>query len=181
MFHLDEYCGLPETHGASFRKYLRERLFSKLSPQCKAVHYLDPDKVKEYASLLAYDAIDIACIGIGENGHIAFNDPPPGGADFHDPLLVKKVALDDACRQQQHNEGWFPTLADVPTHAITLTVPAVMRCAAISCVVPDGRKAMAVRGTLNDPISTACPATILRTHPACTLWLDPPAASLIPK
>ena len=137
--------------------------------------------MKEYASLLAYDAIDIACIGIGENGHIAFNDPPPGGADFHDPLLVKKVALDDACRQQQHGEGWFPTLADVPTHAITLTVPAIMRCAAISCVVPDGRKAMAVRGTLNDPISTACPATILRTHPACTLWLDPPAASLIPK
>ena len=178
-FHLDEYVGLPETHGASFRKYLKERLFSKLSPQCKTVHYVDPNKVNEYASLLAYDAIDVACIGIGENGHIAFNDPPPGGADFFDQVLVKKVALDEACRLQQLGEGWFPSLADVPTHAITLTVPAIMRCAAISCVVPDDRKAKAVRGTLYDPVSTACPGTILRTHPDCTLWIDPPAASLI--
>ena len=171
-FHLDEYCDLPETHGASFRKYLRERLFSKLSPQPAAVHYLDPARIREYDARLAADGIDLACIGIGENGHIAFNDPPPGGADFDDPVLVKRVALDDACRKQQLGEGWFATLADVPTHAITLTVPAIMRAASISCVVPDERKAAAVRSTLHAPVSTACPATILRRHRDCTLWLD---------
>ena len=100
-------------------------------------------------------------------------------ADFHDPLLVKQVALDVACRQQQLGEGWFPSLADVPTHAITLTVPAIMRARAISCVVPDERKAVAVRGCVCDEISTACPATILRTHPECVLFLDQPSASLL--
>ena len=178
-FHLDEYCGLPETHGASFRKYLRERLFSKLTPQPAKVHYLDPATVKAYDELLAADDIDLACIGIGENGHVAFNDPPPGGADFADPVLVKKVALDDACRRQQLGEGWFKTLADVPTHAITLTVPAIMRARTISCVVPDERKAQAVRDTMASAISTACPATILRTHSDCMLWLDKPSASLL--
>ena len=176
FFHLDEYF-LPETHGASFRKYLRDRLFSKLKPQPAKVNYVDPAAPDKYASLLAADAIDLACIGIGENGHIAFNDPPV--ADFNDPLLVKKVALDDACRQQQFGEGWFPTLADVPTHAITLTVPAIMRAKAISCVVPDERKAVAVRGCMRDPIGTACPATILRSHPECVLFLDRPSASLL--
>ena len=173
-FHLDEYCGLPDTHGASFRKYLHDRLFSQLSPAAAAVHYLDPSKATEYAALLAADSIDLACIGIGENGHIAFNDPPV--ADFADPLLVKKVELDDACRRQQLGEGWFPSLEAVPTHAMTLTVPAIMRCDVISCVVPDARKAPAVRATMQDEVSTACPATVLRTHPDCTLWLDTPAA-----
>ena len=125
-FHLDEYVGLPITHGASFRKYLKERLFSKMSPPPKAVHYLEESAVIAYQGALAEDDIDLACIGIGENGHIAFNDPPPAGAaDFDDPFLVKKVPLDEACRKQQLGEGWFPTLADVPTHAITLTVPAI--------------------------------------------------------
>ena len=178
-FHLDEYVGLPETHGASFRKYLKERLFSKMSPPPAHVYYLDPQCATEYAQALADTEIDLACIGIGENGHIAFNDPPPGGADFADPLLVKQVVLDEACRKQQLGEGWFPTLADVPTHAITLTVPAIMRCKRISCVVPDARKARAVHATLNDPISVQCPATILRTHPECKLWLDEPSASLL--
>ena len=178
-FHLDEYVGLPETHGASFRKYLRERLFSKLSPPPAAVNYLDPDDPDAYAARLGARAIDLACIGIGENGHIAFNDPPPGGCDFADPKLVKQVPLDLACRQQQLGEGWFASLADVPTHAITLTVPAIMRCERFSCVVPDERKALAVRGTLHEPIAPSCPATILRTHPACTLWLDAASASML--
>lgn len=180
FFHLDEYCDLPETHGASFRKYLKERLFSKLSPAPKAVHYLDPAKTAEYALTLTADDVDVACIGIGENGHIAFNDPPPGGADFNDPVYVKKVALDEACRKQQLGEGWFGSMAEVPTHAITLTVPAIMRAKVISCVVPDARKAVAVHDTMMDAISTACPATILRTHSACTFWLDEAAAGLLP-
>ena len=141
------------------------------------MNYLDPAKMDEYAARLAEAPIDLACIGIGENGHIAFNDPPV--ADFSDPKLVKKVELDEACRKQQLAEGWFPTMADVPTHAATLTVPAIMRCHAISCVVPDARKAVAVKGTLHDPISTACPATILRTHQECMLWVDTAAASLL--
>ena len=179
FFHLDEYCDLPATHGASFRKYLQERLFTKLQPAPKAVHYLDPISPSKYEELLAEGAIDMACIGIGENGHIAFNDPPPGGADFADPRLVKKVRLDEACRKQQLGEGWFKTLSDVPTHAITLTVPAIMRAEKISCVVPDRRKAEAVRATMHAAISEAVPATILRTHNDCTLWLDEPAASLL--
>lgn len=177
FFHLDEYVGLPETHGASFRKYLKERLFSKLKPAAAKVNLVDPDRIEEYDRLLAEADIDLACIGIGENGHIAFNDPPPGGADFSDRVLVKKVALDDACRKQQLGEGWFPNLDAVPTHAITLTVPAIMRAHAISCVVPDKRKAKAVHDTLHCPISEACPATILRTHPDVTLWLDTASAS----
>jgi glucosamine-6-phosphate deaminase len=178
-FHLDEYVGLPISHGASFRKYLKERLFSKMDPPPAAVHYLDPEDVSGYEAALAAGDIDLANIGIGENGHIAFNDPPPGGCDFHDARLAKKVPLDTACRQQQLGEGWFATLDEVPTHAITLTVPAIMRCKRISCVVPDERKAKAVRGTLKDPISESCPGTILRTHPDCRLWLDTASAALL--
>ena len=180
FFHLDEYCDLPADHPASFRKYLRDRLFSKLQPAAAAVHYLDPACTDEYAAQLAADVVDLACIGIGENGHIAFNDPPPGGADFEDSLLVKRVALDEACRTQQLGEGWFPKLSDVPTHAITLTIPAIMRCAVLSCVVPDERKAAAVAAALGDSISVACPASILRQHTACTMWLDEASASLLP-
>lgn len=179
-FHLDEYVGLPDDHGASFRKYLRERLFDKMKPQPKKVNYLHEREMIQYAGWLADDEIDLACIGIGENGHIAFNDPPPaGGADFDDPFLVKKVPLDEACRKQQLGEGWFKTLGEVPTHAITLTVPAMMRAKSISCVVPDERKAVAVQMALKSEISTACPATILRNHPDCVLWLDEKSASLL--
>jgi len=179
VFHLDEYKGLSDQHPASFRKYLRERILEQVRPA--AVHYLVGDaqdadaEALRYEKLLKAQAIDVACIGIGENGHIAFNDPPV--ADFTDPRLVKVVELDDACRRQQLGEGWFPSLEAVPTHALSLTVPAIMRCKVISCVVPDARKADAVYNTVHSPISTTCPASILRTHPNAILFLDPPAAS----
>mgnify|MGYP005857431933 CR=1 FL=1 len=179
VFHLDEYMGMPITHPASFRKYLKERILDNVQP--KVVHYLQGDaddieaEVKRYEELLQSHPVDVACIGIGENGHIAFNDPPV--ADFNDPKLVKVVELDEGCRKQQLGEGWFPTFDDVPTHALSLTIPAIMHCKHISCVVPDERKAEAVHNTLNAEISTACPATVLRTHPNAILYIDEGAAS----
>lgn len=181
IFHLDEYVGMTEQHPASFRKYLKERFIAYIQP--KSVFFLNgnaPDPLKEagrYASLLKEVEIDLACIGIGENGHIAFNDPPV--ADFHDPELVKIVELDTDCRKQQLGEGWFPTLEDVPTHALSLTVPGIMRAKKISCVVPDERKANAIYHTIHDKISEKCPATILRTHENCTLFLDEPSANQV--
>jgi glucosamine-6-phosphate deaminase len=179
VFHLDEYKDLPESHPASFRKYLKERIINTVKP--KQAHFLDGDTGDAEAEVLRYEAllrehpIDIACIGIGENGHIAFNDPPV--ADFNDPKLVKVVELDEACRKQQLGEGWFPTFDDVPTYALTLTITAIMNCKTISCVVPDERKADAVYNTLNGEISTACPATILRKHSDTVLYLDKDSAS----
>ncbi len=179
VFHLDEYLGMPVTHPASFRKYLKERILDKVQP--KKVYYLEGDApdieatVAQYEELLRNHPIEVACIGIGENGHIAFNDPPV--ADFNDPKLVKVVELDDACRKQQLGEGWFPTFDDVPTHALSLTISAIMACKHISCVVPDERKAEAVLNTVNAEISTACPATILRTHPDTILYLEKKSAS----
>ncbi len=179
VFHLDEYYGMPVTHPASFRRYLKERILDEVVP--KEVHYLEGDavdiegEVKKYEALLRSHPIDVACIGIGENGHIAFNDPPV--ADFDDPKWVKVVELDHECRMQQLGEGWFPTLDDVPGYALTLTIPAIMSSRYISCVVPDQRKATAVYNTLFNEISTACPATILRKHPDVTLFLDSFAAS----
>ncbi|MBM1105481.1 glucosamine-6-phosphate deaminase [Aurantibacter crassamenti] len=181
VFHLDEYIGISEEHPASFRKYLKERILNAVAP--KKVYYLegdanDLDKVMEdYAAELRAHPIDIACIGIGENGHIAFNDPPI--ADFNDPKLVKIADLDDACRNQQLGEGWFPTFDDVPKQALSLTIPAIMSCKTISCVVPDERKSDAVRNTLYNEVSTSCPATILRTHSDTTLFLDQNSASKI--
>ena len=179
-FHLDEYVGLKngENHPASFRKYLKDRLFDKLQPPCKQINYVEPDRYEEYESLLKSVEIDLACIGIGENGHIAFNDPPV--ADFNDPKLVKVVELDEACRLQQVGEGWFDTLSDAPLKAITLTIPAIMRAKIISCVVPDQRKAAAVRDTLMGDVSCMCPASILTQHHDCILWLDTQSASLVP-
>ena len=179
VFHLDEYKGIPDTHPASFRRYLKERILNAAVPQ--AIYFLNGDvedleqEMKQYAEALKKHPIDVACIGIGENGHIAFNDPPV--ADFNDPQWVKLVDLDTACRKQQLGEGWFPSLEAVPKEAITLTIPAIMNCKAISCVVPDHRKARAVYHTLNSEISTDCPATILRTHPETILFLDTPSAS----
>ncbi|MCF6332836.1 MAG: glucosamine-6-phosphate deaminase [Draconibacterium sp.] len=179
VFHLDEYKDLSETHPASFRKYLKERILEKVQP--KKVYYLNGDaedidtEVSRYEELLKTHPIDIACIGIGENGHIAFNDPPV--ADFKDPKLVKVVELDEACRKQQLGEGWFPTFEEVPTHALSLTISAIMNCKAICCVVPDIRKAEAVFNTINAEISTACPATILRSHADTILYLDKNSAS----
>jgi len=174
IFHLDEYKGMPETHPASFRKYLKERIVEKIHP--KQVFYLNGDAPDPEAEALRYERLlknyptDIACIGIGENGHIAFNDPPV--ANFNDSKMVKIVKLDEACRNQQLGEGWFETLVDVPAYALTLTVPAIMASKTISCLVPDERKAQAVYNTLNREISTACPATILRKHPNAILFLD---------
>ncbi len=179
VFHLDEYKGLPETHPASFRRYLKERILENVKP--KTVYYLNGDaadaekEAARYEELLKEHPIDVACIGIGENGHIAFNDPPV--ADFNDPRLVKVVELDEACRKQQLGEGWFPAFDDVPAHALSLTIPAIMGCRSINCMVPDERKAGAVYNTLNAEVSTDCPATILRTHPDAVLYLDNGSAS----
>ena len=181
VFHLDEYKGISESHPASFRKYLKERILNKVAP--KKIYFLNGDaanlqlEIKNYEEALKAHSIDIACIGIGENGHIAFNDPAV--ADFKDPKLVKVVELDEACRNQQLGEGWFPTFADVPKEAVTLTISAIMNCKAISCVVPDERKAQAVYNSLYGDISTSCPASILRTHPETVLFLDKASASLI--
>jgi glucosamine-6-phosphate deaminase len=177
---LDEYKGISEQHPASFRKYLKERILNMVKPG--KVYLINgeaenmDEMLNEYATLLASHPIDVACIGIGENGHIAFNDPP---ADFNDPRLIKIVKLDQACRQQQLGEGWFPTFDDVPEEAVSLTIPAIMNCETISCVVPDERKAKAVYNTLFGQISTSCPASVLRRHPNAVLFLDFPAASKI--
>ncbi|HEX6972091.1 MAG TPA: glucosamine-6-phosphate deaminase [Limnochordia bacterium] len=178
-FHLDEYLGMSADHPASFRRWLIERIQRPLRPG--AFHFLQgdaPDAQAEcarYAALLEANPIDIGFVGIGENGHIAFNDPPV--ADFDDPARVKVVTLDEACRRQQLGEGWFPTLDAVPTHALSLTVPAIMAFARIVSVVPEARKADAVRAALEGPLSTACPASILRTHPHAILFLDRDSAA----
>jgi glucosamine-6-phosphate deaminase len=181
VFHLDEYAGMSPQHPASFRKYLKERILDYIRPG--RVYFLEGDaenlmeEVRRYGNLLKKVDIDLACIGIGENGHIAFNDPPV--ADFNDPELVKIVKLDEACRLQQLGEGWFPSLNDVPSHALSLTVTGIMRSERISCMVPDKRKAEAVYQALYGPVSERCPASILRTHRDCTLFLDAKSAGRI--
>lgn len=179
VFHLDEYKDLSVQHPASFRKYLKERILDQVKPG--KVYLINGDaanlneEIEAYEKLLREHPVDVACIGIGENGHIAFNDPPV--ADFNDPRWVKVVRLDHGCRMQQLGEGWFATLDDVPKEAVSLTITAIMNCKTISCVVPDERKAEAVYHTLHSEITTACPATILRKHPNTILFLDKPAAS----
>jgi glucosamine-6-phosphate deaminase len=179
-FHLDEYLNLPVDHPASFRKYLRERLFNHLS--FKAVHLLDGTaddaqaECRRYGALLAEAPIDLACIGIGENAHLAFNDPP---ADFETSALVHVVNLDDACRMQQVGEGHFPDLASVPTQALSLSIPAILQAKTISCVVPDSRKANAVHCALYGPQTPTCPASILRKHTNTRLYLDIHSAALL--
>ena len=181
VFHLDEYKGISDQHPASFRKYLKDRILDEVAP--KKIYFLNGDadnldrEMNDYAEQLKKHPIDIACIGIGENGHIAFNDPPV--ADFNDPKLVKLVTLDDDCRNQQLGEGWFPTFEDVPKEALTLTIPAIMSSQTISCVVPDERKAKAIYNTMYAEIETTCPATILRTHSNTRLFLDHASASKI--
>lgn len=179
-FHLDEYLGLPADHPASFRRYLRERLFDRLP--FGTVHLLDGNaadprqECARYAALLAAQPIDVACIGIGENGHLAFNDPP---ADFEAAHAVNVVTLDAACRRQQVGEGHFPTLDDVPPQALSLSIPAILAAQTISCVAPEQRKAAAVREALEGPLSPQCPASALRQHGDCHLYLDPASASLL--
>lgn len=173
-FHMDEYIGIEKDAPQAFSNFLKDKIFDKFS--FKSVNYIDvsaTDAEKEsarYAALLEANPIDVVCMGIGENGHIAFNDPPV--ADFNDEKLVKKVELERACRQQQVNDGCFKALEDVPKYALTLTIPALMAGKYIYCVVPGDTKTTAVTNTVKDEISTACPATILRTHDNATLYVD---------
>ena len=179
IFHMDEYVGLPATHPASFRNYQQRLLLSQVTPAVfHGIRGEAPNPEAEcarYAALLAEAPIDLVCMGIGENGHIAFNDPPV--ADFADPLKVKIVKLDEICRQQQVNDGCFPNLDSVPRQAITLTCPTLVSGRTLVCVVPGPRKAAAVAATLRGTISPACPASILRSHPAATLFVDEAAAA----
>ncbi len=181
VFHMDDYIGLTGSHPQSFRHYLHSHLLRHI--EVKAFHPIvaeDPDieaACLKYAALLSERPIDLICLGIGENGHIAFNDPPV--ADFDDRKLIKKVALDDACRHQQVHDGCFPSFADVPAHALTLTIPVFRRARRLSVHVPGPRKAGAIRDTITAPITPACPATILRTHPHATLFVDRESASLL--
>ena len=177
-FHLDEYVGLPITHGASFRGYLQERLFSKVTPSFKAVNLLDPAELGAYEAALRAGPIDLACIGIGENGHLAFNDPP---CVFDEEKLVKIVDLPVSCRQQQVGEGWFASVDEAPAQAATLTMPAIMRAERLSVVCPDERKADAVLAATEGPLTADCPASALRNHAHVVLWLDAPAASKLSK
>ena len=181
-FHLDEYVGLPVTHRASFRAYLRQRFAGALPMPLRAFVEVDGEAADLAAEcdrlkrLIDAAPIDVACVGIGENGHLAFNDPP---ADFdaEDPFLV--ITLDEACRRQQLGEGWFPTLDAVPKRALTMSVPQIMSSAAIVNVVPDLRKAEAVKNALEGPLTNMCPASILMTHPDCHTFLDDASASLL--
>jgi glucosamine-6-phosphate deaminase len=183
-FHMDEYLGIGGDHPVSFRRYLQEHLFRLVG--------LAPDRLRlipgeqgerplrtclDYEDILRAEPTDIVCAGIGENGHLAFNDPPV--ADFLDPVLVKVVRLDAACRNQQLNDGGFERLADVPTHGYTLTIPALLRAPVVSVIVPGPRKANAVLNTLRGPINEACPATALRRHQGAKLYLDRDAARLV--
>lgn len=173
-FHMDEYCGLDPAAPQAFGNFLERGLFAHVP--LKAVHYLreagnTPEEIcVNYGKLLEAYPADIVCLGIGENGHIAFNDPP---ADFEDKKLVKIVELDPVCRQQQVNDGCFSSLEQVPTHAVTLTVPALCRGRRMFCVVPGALKAEAVRRTCEGPVGEACPATALRRHGGAVLYLDP--------
>jgi len=179
-FHMDEYIGLPADAPQRFSLYLKERVFDRVSFATVHLLGLQPPELEceYYANLLAgkgssatrNPSIDVVCLGIGENGHIAFNDPPV--ADFDDPQLVKIVTLDEPCRRQQVNDGCFPDIDAVPKTAVTLTIPALMRGATHICSVPGPTKREAVHATLHDEISTRCPATILRRHEDCTLFLD---------
>lgn len=172
-FHMDEYIGLHPDAGQLFSQYLEERLFSKV--KMKKVWLINGNgdvaaEAQRYASLLEESPIDIICLGIGENGHIAFNDPSV--ADFNDPLVVKEVLLDLSCRIQQVNEGCFDTLEKVPARALTLTIPLFLRTPHLYCVVPGSSKKNAVAQTLNGPITTDCPASVLQTHPGCHFYFD---------
>ena len=180
MFHLDEYTGISASHPASFRRYLRERLVDRVQPG--EVHFIrgeapDPRaECRRISDLIGQGPIDVAFIGIGENGHLAFNDPP---ADFEtgEPYIL--VTLDTACRQQQVSEGWFATIDDVPAHAISMSIRQIMSAESIVCTVPGIRKAEAVRNCVEGQVTPLHPSSILRTHADCHLYLDLDSASLL--
>ena len=172
-FHMDEYHTLPATAPQRFGPWLKRVLFDRVP--IGAVHLMTPEPdaaacIRDYTRLLAEAPIDFVCLGIGVNGHLAFNDPPV--ADFSDPVDVKIIELDPICRRQQADDGGFRSIEEVPRTALTLTIPRLLRADRLFCVVPGPAKRDAVRRTLNDPIGEACPATVLRTHPACTLYGD---------
>lgn len=180
MFHLDEYIGLPITFPASFRKYLKERFIEKV-PALKEAHLINGEanaeiECKRLGELILQHPIDVALVGIGENGHLAFNDPP---ADFdtEQPYIV--VELDELCRKQQLGEGWFDTLEDVPRQAISMSIKQILRSRNIICSVPDERKARAVKNTVEERVSNLYPASILQLHPNCTCFLDTCSAALL--
>lgn len=181
MFHLDEYVDLPETHPASFRKYLKERFEEKV-PELKDAHYIQADsgdpeeECRQLSHLISEVEIDVALVGIGENGHLAFNDPP-GDFNTEKPYIV--VELDKACRRQQMGEGWFDTIEDVPKRAISMSIKQILKSKSIICSVPDKRKAEAVKNCLEGEVSNMHPASVLQNHNDCTIYLDTESASLL--
>ena len=178
VFHLDEYVGLPEDHPAGFRKYLRERFIAKLPTAPKKFYPVSKEGMAELGAILKQTTIDVAFVGIGENGHLAFNDPP---ADFDSDEAYLIIELDEKCRRQQLGEGWFKTFEDVPTHAVSMAIKQIMMSKAIICSVPDARKAEAVAGAVEGPLSNLCPSSIMQMHPECWLYLDPDSAKLLKK
>lgn len=180
-FHLDEYVGIAADHPSSFRYWIRHNFVNRMRP--RSIHYIEgdaadlDDRVQEYGRRLLAEPVDLAFVGIGENGHIAFNDPHV--ADFNDPAPVKRVALDDACRRQQVGEGHFPDLPSVPREAITVTCSGLFRAERWICCVPDRRKAAAVKGSLEGVVSPTCPGTLVRKHPSAAVFLDAESASLL--
>ena len=180
VFHMDEYVGIGEDHPASFRRWIRERIVTPARP--RAAHYLDglapPEgEAVRYAGLLDRHPLDLCCLGIGENGHLAFNDPPV--ADFEDPLDVKVVTLERACRLQQVGEGHFATESDVPARAVTVTIPTLLRAGKVLAIVPESRKAEPVRAAFEGPVTTECPASILQRTPNASVFLDPDSSALL--
>ena len=180
MFHLDEYIGLPITHPASFRKYLQERFLSKVPP-LKAAYLINGEadakaECERIGALISKHPIDVALVGIGENGHLAFNDPP---ADFETEQPYIIVELDEPCRKQQLGEGWFKSFEEVPKQAISMSVKQILKSKHIICSVPDERKAVAVKNSLEQQISNLYPASILQQHTACTLYLDKFSSALL--
>jgi glucosamine-6-phosphate deaminase len=180
MFHLDEYIGLPITSNASFRKYLKERFIDHVTG-LKQAHLINGEgnaalECNRLGKLMTGHPIDVALVGIGENGHLAFNDPP---ADFNttEPYII--VQLDEACRKQQLGEGWFDSLEAVPKQAISMSIQQILKSKYILCSVPDRRKADAVKNCVEEPVSNLNPASILQLHPNCTLYLDESSAALL--
>ena len=180
MYHLDEYIGFGADHPASFRRYLKERLVDVVHPG--KVHYIQGEaddsaaECRRVGDIISRDNIDVAFVGIGENGHLAFNDPP---ADFDTEAPFIIVELDDACRQQQFGEGWFASLEDVPKKAISMSIRQIMKSETIICTVPDKRKARAVKECFEGDVSPMHPASVLRKHPGAFVYLDEDAASLL--
>jgi glucosamine-6-phosphate deaminase len=181
VFHMDEYVGVGPDHPAGFQRWIRERIVEPAQP--RAAYYVeglgDPEvECARYARLLRDHPLDLCCLGVGENGHLAFNDPPV--ADFDDPLDVKVVELEPACRLQQVHEGHFPDFDAVPTRAVTVTIPALLRAGRVLAVVPEARKAEPVRAALTGPIATVCPASVLRRATNAVIHLEPESAALLP-